>query len=305
MSIRNEMIGLQMLFQMWEDGMKEKWKTFAIDLLADIVGSFLVAVGIYNFATASEFPVTGVSGIAQVLYLYFGLPIGTMTVLINIPIVLVCAKVLGLKFVLKSGKTLLILNFFLDVVAPRLPIYKGEIILSSICMGIVAGAGYAIMYMRNTSAGGADFISMTIRKLKPHLSLGRIIAVVDSATLLICGFLMGGDIDKIIYGLIATYILSVVVDKIMYGMDAGKVTLIVTDKGYEVAEKIHEMTERGATILKGTGSYTRDDKQVVMCASSHKQMHMVQNAVKEVDSTAILVTMEANQVRGKGFKPHE
>lgn len=283
---------------------KKKVKEFGIDLLADIIGSFLVAIGIYNFATASEFPVTGVSGIAQVLYLYFDLPIGTMTTLMNIPIILICGRVLGLKFMLKSGKTLLISNFFMDVIAPLLPVYRGEMILSSICMGLIAGLGYGLMYMRNTSTGGTDFVTMTIRALKPHLSLGRIIAMVDCSVLLICGFLMGGDIDKIIYGLISTYIISVVVDKVMYGLDAGKVTMIVTEHGYEVAEKIYELTDRGATIFKATGSHTKDEKQVVMCASSYKQMHMVQKAVKEVDKEAFLVTMEANQVRGEGFKPH-
>ena len=87
---------------------KKKIKNITLDLAADIVGSFLIAIGIYNFATASEFPVTGITGIAQVLYIYFGLPIGTMTTIINIPIILACVKVLGVKFVVKSLKTLLI-----------------------------------------------------------------------------------------------------------------------------------------------------------------------------------------------------
>ena len=283
---------------------KKKIKEFGIDLLCDVVGSFLVAIGVYNFATASKFPVTGVSGIAQVLYLFFGLPIGTMTTIINIPIILICGKVLGWKFMLKSVKTMLISMFFMDVVAPLLPVYQGEMMLSCICMGLIAGLGYGLLYMRNTSTGGTDFVIMSLRKVKPHLSLGRLITIVDCSVLLVCGFLMGGDIDKIIYGLIATYIISVVVDKVMYGMDAGKVTLIVTDHGYEVAEKIYELTTRGATILNGTGSHTKQDKQVVMCASSYKQMHMVQQAVKEVDKEAFLVTMEANQVKGEGFRPH-
>ena len=284
---------------------KKKIKNITLDLAADIVGSFLIAIGIYNFATASEFPVTGITGIAQVLYIYFGLPIGTMTTIINIPIILACVKVLGVKFVVKSLKTLLISNFFMDVVAPLLPIYEGDLMLSSICMGLFAGLGYALIFMRDSSTGGVDFISLTIRALKPHISLGRIIVIVDCALLLVCGFLLGGNVDKIIYGLIATYIVSVVVDKVMYGLDAGKVTLIVTEKGYEVAEKIHELTERGATLLKAVGSHTKTDKQVVMCACSYKQMHMVQKAVKEVDSSAFLVMMEANQVRGEGFRPHE
>ena len=284
---------------------KKKIKNIVLDLAADIVGSFLIAIGIYNFATASEFPVTGITGIAQVLYIYFGLPIGTMTTILNIPIILACVRVLGVKFVMKSLKTLLISNFFMDVVAPLLPIYEGDFMLSSICMGLFAGLGYALIFMRDSSTGGVDFISLTIRALKPHISLGRIIVIVDCTLLLVCGFLLGGNVDKIIYGLIATYIVSVVVDKVMYGLDAGKVTLIVTEKGYEVAEKFHQLTERGATLLKAVGSHTKTDKQVVMCACSYKQMHMVQKAVKEVDSSAFLVMMEANQVRGEGFRPHE
>jgi uncharacterized membrane-anchored protein YitT (DUF2179 family) len=283
---------------------KKKVKDFGIDLLCDIVGSFMVAIGVYNFATASKFPVTGVSGIAQVLYIYFKLPIGIMTTVINIPIILICGRILGLKFMLKSLKTMLISMFFMDVVAPLLPIYQGETMLSCICMGIIAGVGYALMYMRGTSTGGTDFVTMTIRALKPHLSLGKIITIVDCSVLLFCGFLMGGNVDKIIYGLISTYIVSIVVDKVMYGFEAGKVTLIVTDHGHEVAKKIHELTDRGATLIKAEGSYTKDDKEVVMCACSYKQTYMVQKAVKEVDSNAFLVTMEANQVKGEGFKPH-
>ena len=283
---------------------KNNRKHYLIDLLADIIGSLLIAVGLYNFAAASEFPVTGVSGVALVFYYYWGLPIGAVTMVLNIPIILICGRILGLEFMLKSLKTMLISTFFMDIVAPIFPVYQGDMILSCICMGILSGVGYALIYMRNTSTGGTDFITMAIRALHPQLSLGKIIAILDCSVLFVCGILMGGKVDNIIYGLIATYIVSVVVDKVMYGLDAGKVTLIVTDYGQAVADKIHELTERGATILRGAGSYSKNDKQIVMCACSYKQMHMVQKAVKDVDSCAFMVTMEANEVRGEGFKPH-
>ena len=283
---------------------KKHIKTMVLDLLADIFGSLFIAIGVYNFAAASEFPVTGISGIALVFYYYWNLPIGLVTMAFNIPIILICGKILGVKFMLRSLKTMLISMFFMDVVAPLLPVYQGELILSCICMGIFSGVGYALIYMRNTSTGGSDFITMAIKAKKPHLSLGRIIVILDCSILLLCGILMGGNVDKIIYGLIGTYIISVVVDKIMYCLDAGKITLIVTDHGKEIADKIHELTGRGATLLHGAGSFSRNDKQVVMCASSYKQMHMVQKAVKQVDENAFMVIMEANEVRGQGFKPH-
>ena len=284
--------------------MRSKVGEIVKDLLADAVGCFLIATGVYNFAAASEFPVTGVSGIALVLYYLFKWPIGIVVLLLNIPIALVCWKVLGTRFMLRSFKTMLFSALYVDVIAPLLPVYKGDLMLSCICMGILSGVGYGLIYMRNTSTGGADFITMSIRAWKPHLSLGRIILIVDYTVLLICGILMGGNLDKIIYGLIASSIVATVVNKVMYGLDAGKVAFIVTGQGYKVAEKIYELTHRGATLLHGVGSHSKKDKHIVMCACSYKQMHMVQKAVKEVDGEAFLVIMEANQVRGQGFKPH-
>ena len=209
---------------------KKKVRALAIDLFADILGSFFIAIGVYNFAAASEFPVTGVSGIALVFYYYWHLPIGLMTMALNIPIILICGRILGIQFMLKSMKTMLISMFFMDVVAPLLPVYQGDLMLSCICMGLFSGVGYALIYMRNSSTGGTDFITMTVRSIKPHLSLGKIIMVLDCSVLLISGFLMGGHIDHIIYGLIGTAIISVVVDKVMYGLDAGKVTWIMKQK---------------------------------------------------------------------------
>ncbi len=282
----------------------KKANEIIMDLGVDILGGILIAIGVYNFAVASGFPVAGISGIAIIFYHFFEIPIGVMTTILNIPIVIVCYKLLGKTFLLKSLKTMLISNVIIDVIAPMFPVYEGELMLSCICMGVFSGLGYALIYMRDNSTGGADFVIMAVRKWKPYLSLGKIIIIFDFTIVIIGGFLMEGSLDHIIYGLIASYILSVMVDKMMYGLDAGKLTLIVTEHGHEVADKIDELTQRGATLLKATGSYSKADKQVVMCACNKKQMHMVQKAVKEVDNRAFLVTMEASEVRGEGFTPH-
>ena len=282
----------------------KKAKDISVDILADVFGGLFIAIGVYNFAVASGFPVAGISGIAVIFHHFFKIPIGIMINILNIPIVIICYRLLGKKFFLKSLKTMLISTAMIDFVAPLLPIYEGDLILSSVCMGVFSGIGYALIYTRDTSTGGADFIMMAVRKWKPHISLGKMIIVFDFTVVIVGGLLMNGNINSIIYGVIATYILSVVVDKAMYGMDAGKVVLIVTERGQDVCDKIAELTERGSTILKGVGSYSKDEKQVVMCACNKKQMHMVQNAVKEVDHEAFMVIMESSEVRGEGFKPH-
>ena len=271
--------------------------------MVDIVGNMLIAIGVYNFAANSGFPVAGISGIALIFYHLFGLPIGVMTVVLNIPIILLCYKLLGKEFLLRSLKTMIIAWPLMDIVAPMLPVYSGDRMLSAICVGVFSGLGYALIYLRNSSTGGADFIIMSIRALKPHLSIGKIAFITDVVIVGLGGVLFG-DTDSIIYGLILTYILSTVVDKVMYGIDAGKMTLVVTDHSKEVAEKIDELTARGCTFLRGVGSYSGEEKMVVMCACSNKEMHKVQKAVKEVDNRAFLIMMESNEVRGEGFKPH-
>mgnify|MGYP003317558893 FL=1 len=92
----------------------EKIKSIGIDLLMDMLGSFLIAIGVYNFAAASEFPVAGISGIALLFYHFFDIPIGTMSLLLNIPIVILCYKLLGKTFFLKSLRTMIILTIFTD-----------------------------------------------------------------------------------------------------------------------------------------------------------------------------------------------
>ena len=93
-------------------------KEFAIDILVDIVGGMLVAIGVYNFAANSGFPVAGISGIALIFYHLFGLPIGTVTIALNIPIIIMCYRLLGKRFLIRSIKTMVISSLLMDYVAP-------------------------------------------------------------------------------------------------------------------------------------------------------------------------------------------
>lgn len=278
------------------------WKELMIDLLVDIGASILIAVGVYNFALYANFPVAGFSGIAIILYHLFGLPVGAGTILLNIPVSIFCYKFLGKQFFLKSVKSMIISSFFMDYVAPMFPVYQGSRLLAALCMGILAGAGYAIIFMRGSSTGGQDFISVAIKKVKPHITLGIITFGLDICTIILGTVLVFKDVDGLIYGIIVTYLMAIVMDRIMYGIDEGKMTLIVTEHGEEVAKRIDEYSGRGSTILKGMGSYSKQPKDVVMCACNNKQMYTIKKMVHEIDPKAFTIIMESNEVVGEGFK---
>lgn len=272
-----------------------------VEIGIEILGSFLIAIGIYNFAVNANFPMTGFSGISIILYRLFQIPIGMSTILLNIPVTFLCYRLLGKRFLLRSLRCMVISSLMIDYLAPLLPVYGGSRLLAAICTGVFAGFGYALIYMKNSSTGGADFIIMAVKAWKPYISLGKIAFLTDFLIIMIGGMIFR-DVDGVIYGLMVAYLLSMVVDKVMYGVDAGKLALIVTEKGKEVTETIDVCTQRGSTILKGQGGYRQDEKQVVMCACNNKQMYSLQQAVKEVDPKSFIIILESNEVLGEGFK---
>lgn len=196
---------------------------------------------------------------------------------------------------------MVISSIMIDYLAPLFPVYTGSRMLAAICTGVLAGLGYAIIYMQNSSTGGTDFIIMAVKALKPYLSLGKIAFLSDVGIILIGGILFR-DMDGIVYGMIINFLFAVVVDKAVYGINAGKMAMIVTDKGEQVTKAIDACCNRGSTILKGMGGYKMDKKEVVICACNNKEMFFVQQVVKEVDPAAFTVVLESNEVHGEGFK---
>lgn len=281
---------------------KNKTKELFKDVLADIIGGSLIAAGIYNFAAAAEFPIAGVNGIALIFYQLFGLPIGTMSLILNIPIALFTFRILGRHFFLRSLKSMLIASTLMDTVAPLFPVYEGDRLLAALCCGVLCGIGYALIFMRDSSTGGADFITLSIRARRPHLSIGNIMFVLDVIVILMGTVLVSKNMESLIYGIIIAWLLSTVMDKLMYGISQGKVALIVTRNGPEICQAISRRFHRGSTLLKGNGGYTKENRDVVLCACNKKQMYGIRRLIKETDPSSFLVIMESSDVVGEGFQ---
>ena len=276
-------------------------KRGAADIAWETVGSFLVAIGIYNFAVHAQFPLTGFSGIAMILYRLWGFPIGVSTIFLNIPVALLCFRLIGKSFMIKSLRCMVISSLMVDWLAPLLPVYQGPRMLAALATGTLAGAGYAVIYMRGSSTGGSDFLIMAAKRMRPHLKLGTI-AFISDIGIILAGGILFQDTDGIIYGLIINFLLAVVVDKVMCGLNAGKVGLVVPRRGVEVCTLIDETTRRGSTILEARGGYLQEEKQVVMVACNSKEMYQIQQAVKAFDPESFLIIMDANEVHGEGFR---
>ena len=181
-----------------------KVKTFAVQFIWEFIGSVFIAAGIYNFAVQAKFPMTGFSGISIILYRLLNVPIGLSTMLLNIPLAIICYRLLGKKFFVSSLRCMILSSIMIDYVAPLFPVYTGDRLLAALCTGVFGGIGYALIYSKNSSTGGSDFIIMAVKAIKPHLSLGKITFWYDVGIILAGGILFR-DIDGIIYGMVVDF----------------------------------------------------------------------------------------------------
>lgn len=278
-------------------------KRFTQDLLCDIAGGLLFNIGIYNFAVNARFATVGVSGLALILRHLWAVPMGVSILLINIPIVFVSYRYLGKSFLLRSLKSMAVFSLILDYGVPLFPAYNGNPLYAAACTGIFTGLGLTLVYLRNGSTGGSDFLVMAIRKCRPHLSIGQIALVID-AVVILTGGLVFCNLDAVILGMVSSIVASQVIDKIMYGLGAGKLVFIVTSKEEQVALKIEEATGRGCTFLKGQGAYSLDEKKIILCACNNSQAVRVRTVVHETDKNAFLIITNSSEVYGEGFQSH-
>ena len=356
---------------MWKKTKEMKWKTAKLlwgDLFYDIAGAVLFAAGVYTFAGNADFAPGGITGISLLLNHVFGIPVGTLTLFINLPLIVISYRTLGKRFLLKTAKSMVITTFFLDVVFPVFPMYEGQRMMAALCSGALMGAGMVMFYMRGSSSGGLDFVIMPIKKKRPHLSVGKITMIIDLGIILL-GWPVFGDVDAALYVIRYDYtklreiregveslalsgidMLGYVfngdnssggqgygygyrrygnygsygshygsygkygayghygkmekgsTDKLWYGLGAGTVAFVVTEKGDEVAAKIAELTKRGVTSVKATGTYTGKKKNVLLCACSKSEAFLVKCAAEEADENMFLMFMETSEVFGEGFR---
>ena len=277
------------------------YRSVFTDILYDISGSILYAAGIYTFAGNAGFAPGGVSGLALIMDHLWGFPVGTMTLLLNIPLVIISYRAVGRQLLIKSAVTMVISSLFLDVIFPMFPVYSGDRLIASVCSGAFLGAGMALFYLRGSSSGGIDFLALTIKKKRPHMTIGVITMLIDLVVILL-GWPVFGDVDAALYGVLATFVSTVVIDKILYGAGAGTLAIIITEKGKETAERISERAGRGVTSLRAVGAYTRTDREVLLCACSKAEAYLVKSAVQEADDKAFFMFTETSEVFGEGFK---
>lgn len=275
-------------------------KEFLIDTLVFIVASTAFSVGINCFLANNNILNGGITGIATILNYLFEFPIGMGIFVMNVPLLLIALKKLGLKFVFRTFLVIAISSVIIDLGA-FLPVYKNDLLLSSIFGGVLSGISLGIIFLRNATTGGVDIIAKLIKIRYPHITIGKSIFILD-AVVIIAGGIIYGNFESMLYASVTVFVSAQALDYIIYGISRGATIMIISEKSDEIRHIIINDLHRGVTVLKGQGGYSGAEKNILLCACFDNQTQKLIKKIKSADENAFFIVTQSKQILGNGFK---
>ena len=264
-------------------------------------GSAIFALGFDLFLMPHQFGAGGVSGLAVVIHALIPVvSVGVISLIVNIPLFIAGYRVVGRKFFVGSLAGMLISSVLIDVFA-YLPAVKTEPLLGAIFGGLLVGGGCGIVLMQGASTGGVDIAARLMKYKLRELPIGKLMLMVDMCIAIITGIAFR-DLNKVLYCIVALFVSSEATDAVVYRLDYSYVAMIISNYDEQIRDAIDQKLERGCTYLKGEGSYTHQEKNVIYCAIKRQQIAELKEIVMGIDANAFLVLQEAHQVLGEGFE---
>ena len=193
--------------------------------------------------------------------------IGTVILVINIPIILWAIVEIGYKLVAKTMVAIVLNSVMIDVVALFMPAYHGDALIITLIGGVCEGVGLSLVFMRGATTGGTDMIARLLNHRLRHLSMGKLMLAVDGCIVLASAFVFQ-SIESAVYACIVIFVSTKIIDTILYGTDVGngKMFFIFSKKNEEIAERILTDLDRGVTFLKSRGAYLKQEGELLLCA---------------------------------------
>ncbi|MBE6579587.1 MAG: YitT family protein [Ruminococcaceae bacterium] len=280
---------------------KRAVRHWANKILLTTVGAVLYAVSIGFFLDPNHLSAGGVTGIAQIVSQYLPIGTGTLSLLMNIPIMFLGMWKFGVKFFGLTAYALVLSSPLIDLFI-RHPL-TDDPVLAALAGGALLGVGMGVLFRAGASSGGVDIITKVIRLRFPHVKTGVIFFILD-AIIIAASAVVFGDLDIGLYATIGILITTFVMNYVLYGSDEARMVYIISNEPQKTANLLLEQLNLGGTFLNGYGAYTGKEKKVLMCVMRPKQLPAAREVAASVDPGAFLIVAGVSAVFGEGFKAH-
>ncbi len=263
-----------------------------------IIGLFSCSLGYCMFLVPNEIAPGGFTGIGQLCNALFGINVGTMALILNVPLFAVSMRSMGIKFGIKSLAASIGLSLLIDY----LPIgaVTDDLLLATVFGALLGGIGFGLILRGNATTGGTDMLASLIHTRVPTLRVGVLITMVDGLVVVASAFVFSPKMAM--YALISVFIMNYTLDYVLDGMNRSTAYLIVSQKSDEIAAQVLGQLERGVTGLYGRGRYSGQETEVLLCVVSRFEVIRLRRIVSSCDPQAFMIAINAHEVLGEGFK---
>lgn len=278
-------------------------------------GAAITALAINIFLVPYKIAPGGLSGLATVIFYMSGgkLPVGTMMLLINIPLFFMGYKFIGRHFFVRTLYGTIILSVIIDVtesymadLAKKLLVNESgiastpDILLYSVMGGFLSGIGLGIVLKMEATTGGTELAAKLLNKPIKNLTIGQLLLTID-ALIILFAIIAFNSVLIGLYSLVSLFITTKIIDAMVEGVDYARAVLIISEHQEEIAKRIISDMDRGVTELKGRGVYSGKDKNVLLCVLSRNEIQHFKEIVHTVDPAAFMILADVREVLGEGF----
>lgn len=263
-----------------------------------VVGCLIGALAYPWFLVPNHIAPGGLTGLATVLNYLFGLPVGTTSLVMNIPLFLVGYKAMGGGFALRSLAATLLFSLFIDLLP--LPCLTQDPMLASVFGGALLGVGIGLILRAGATTGGTDMAARMVHKLIPHLTVGMILFAIDGIVVVLAGIYI--HIEHALYAFISIFVSSQLINVVVDGLTTEKACYIITSATDQVRSRVMTELDRGVTLLSAKGGYSGEERPVLLCVVSAQEVARLKLIVRHADDRAFVFISDAHEVLGEGFR---
>jgi uncharacterized membrane-anchored protein YitT (DUF2179 family) len=271
------------------------------NILFILIGTAIMSFGLVNFNMQNKLAEGGFTGITLLLYFMFKWDPSYTNLILNIPLFFIGWKLLGRNAFIYTLLGTVGLSVFLWIFQ-RFPIdmpLKDDLLLAALFAGVFLGIGLGIIFRYGGTTGGVDIIARLVQKYAGW-SMGRTMFIFDIGVIG-ASVLTYLNYKEAMYTLVAVFIGARVIDFIQEGAYTARGAMIVSDRNDDIAKKIMEEMDRGVTVLKGYGSFTKIEREVLYCVVAKNEIVRLKNLITSVDPHAFVSVTIVHDVHGEGF----
>ena len=274
------------------------FKQWIVPLFMITVGAIVAAFALEEFLVPFTILDGGVVGISMIISQLSGIPLGVLTIALNIPFMIVGFKRLGIRFLIKAIYAMAVFSSFLGVFEDMKEVTNQEILVV-VFGGVLLGVGVGLILRYGGCLDGTEIVAML---LSHHMefSVGQIVLFFNIIIYSVAGFLFGPD--RALYSLLTYFITSKIIDFVENGMEQGKSVMIITDHGQDIADAIYSQLGRTCTQMEGRGMVSSGKKTVLYCVITRVEVPAIKKIINDADVSAFMTISDVSEIVGNHIK---